>query len=129
MVRVYIFRNASNYYTYSIDVENYNFITCMFVKLYRLYLFYNATMIVVSNVSSKRIINFPFLLRLFRVNRSLRNNIYLSNLTNIFNSIIILCPSILFIVRVTNYIFHAKIFFIRNKKDRKIFLDPFPNRI
>lgn len=89
MVRVYIFRNASNYYTYSIDVENYNFITCMFVKIYLLYLIYNATMIVVvSNVSSKRIINFPFLLRLFRVNRSLRNNIYLSNLTNIFNSII-----------------------------------------
>lgn len=78
MVRVYIFRNASNYYTYSIDVENYNFITCMFVKIYLLYLIYNATMIVVSNVSSKRIINFPFLLRLFRVNRSLRNNIYLS---------------------------------------------------
>ena len=88
MVRVYIFRNASNYYTYSIDVENYNFIACMFVKIYLLYLIYNATMIVVSNVSSKRIINFPFLLRLFRVNRSLRNNIYLSNLTNIFNSII-----------------------------------------
>lgn len=88
MVRVYIFRNASNYYTYSIDVENYNFITCMFVKIYLLYLIYNATMIVVSNISSKRIINFPFLLRLFRVNRSLRNNIYLSNLTNIFNSII-----------------------------------------
>lgn len=88
MVRVYIFRNASNYYTYSIDVENYNFITCIFVKIYLLYLIYNATMIVVSNVSSKRIINFPFLLRLFRVNRSLRNNIYLSNLTNIFNSII-----------------------------------------
>lgn len=61
---------------------------CSLKYIFSIYLIYNATMIVVSNVSSKRIINFPFLLRLFRVNRSLRNNIYLSNLTNIFNSII-----------------------------------------